>query len=289
MNEEIWFSNYCPHFSVHDAALISRQNEKITMAPKVLREHGFYKAALWLERNPEAWLNHLRAAAQAIKMAERGEFKIILWGDPDFPPSLAHIAFPPSVLFVKGDVKRLQLKPVSIVGSRHPTDLGRLWVKDVVKDLVAHDITIVSGGARGIDAEAHFAALVAGGKTVAFLPGGIDKPYPVTNSYVFERIEKNGALVSEFLPGTAVRAENFFRRNRLIAGVSSVVVIVEAGLRSGTIMTARKARDENREVLVVPGPPKIASYAGSLELLAEGAGLARDAGDIIKSLIKEKF
>jgi DNA processing protein len=173
---------------------------------------------------------------------------------------------------------------VSIVGARHPTELGKIWVREAVEILSSKGVVLVSGGARGIDAEVHLATLRFQGETVAFLPGCVDRPYPLMNSYLFDEMTERGALISEFLPGTIVCPENFHRRNRLIAGCSGVVVIVEAALKSGTLMTAHRALDENREVLVVPGPPMVPSYAGSLELLNQGAGLARTAEDVLKLL-----
>jgi DNA processing protein len=146
------------------------------------------------------------------------------------------------------------------------------------------DKVIVSGGARGIDFEAHMGCLRAKGQTIAFLPGGLQSPYPRSHHFLFKQIlEQEGLLVSEFISTDQVRKENFYQRNRLIAGVSEGVVIVEAALKSGTWMTAHKAMSENRDLFIVPGSPLLESYEGSMQLIREGASVMTCAKDLYLS------
>jgi DNA processing protein len=288
MRETIWFSNFCPYFSVYDLerfeALFGRHGP---VTEELLRSMDLQSAARWLSARHDEWDRHLSQAGEVLT-GRWPDIKLVFWGDDDYPVVLSHLSFPPAVLFYRGSLSVFEKPSVSIVGARHPTDLGRMWVQKVVPDLTREEYCIVSGGARGIDAEAHYAAVNTEGASIAFLPCGLERVYPAGNKSLFDRIQRSGALCSEYLPSAEVRAENFHKRNRLIAGSSLAVVIVEAGLKSGTIMTANHARDENRTVLVVPGPPFIASYAGSLELLRNGAGLARDAQDVIE-LVRKNF
>jgi len=287
MSEIHWFANYCPSFSVFDIErYLSHFGVGSQIHKKNLLALEMNESYQWFLRNEEVWLKQLKKFFHVLKRSENGEFEIIFWGSPLFPPSLKTLACPPALLFSRGDISLFNRPMVAVVGARNPTEIGRLWVQKVIGELASEGVVIVSGGARGIDAEAHWAALEAGGKTIAFLPGAVDRPYPFGNEMIFERIQTSGVLLSEFSPGTVVRRENFHRRNRLIAGLADLVVIVEAGTRSGTMMTANKAIAENREILVVPGPPLVESYSGSLELICQGAGLARDVKDIIFALNK---
>jgi DNA processing protein len=283
------YSNFCPFFSVSDLdeyQMFFGNHSAITF--EKLTSLKKYKAAQWLQSHEVGWRDYLHNQDEWFAKAGQGNFRAILWGEINYPENLKTIAYPPSILFVVGDDSILHKPSVAIVGSRSPTQLGRLWIENVMPNLIREGLIISSGGARGIDSEAHTEAVKARGKTIVFLPGGVDRPYPRSNQFLFDEIvQSGGLLISEFPPGTQVRAENFFRRNRLIAGASDVVAIVEAGHKSGTMLTAKCAYDENKTVLVVPGPPMIASYAGSLQLLFEGAQLLRDASDIIRA-VKEK-
>lgn len=284
MSECYWFANLCPFFSVFDLERYLNSfgpDAKISKQNLIHLEMG--ESAEWLEGRENFWVQEQKKFSLSLKRALDGEFQILFWGDKNFPPALRNISCPPALLFFRGQIPPSR-SIVAVVGARNPTEIGRMWVQKIIPDLISESIAIVSGGARGIDAEAHWAALEAGGSTIAFLPGSVDNPYPRGNSMIFERILAQGCLISEFPPGTEVRRENFHRRNRLIAGLADVVIIVEAGARSGTLMTATKAISENREILVVPGPPLVESYTGSLDLIYHGAGVVRDAKDIIFNL-----
>lgn len=207
--------------------------------------------------------------------------KICLFGDSNYPKKFLRLFHPPPLFFYRGDLSLVDEKSVGIVGAREPTDSGRKWVQACTEELSRKNTVIVSGGARGIDFEAHHGALKNSGRTIAFLPSGLDEPYPRSNHETFKKIGEKGLLISEFLPGTNVNRWHFQQRNRLIVGASDAVVIVEAGERSGTLMTANIALRENVDLMVVPGSPMVASYAGSLSLLKDGAGLARHAQDVV--------
>ncbi len=282
MSELHWFSNFCPLFSVFDLErYIKAFGADSGLKRENLDELDLLHVSKWLERREGQWNKERKNHFIHMNRSLKGDFKIVFWGDRNFPASLRNLSCPPALLFYRGELPTADPAMVAVVGARNPTEIGRLWVQKEIPELAKKSIVIVSGGARGIDAEAHWAALEAGGKTIAFLPGSVDKPYPHGNQMIFERILSQGCLISEYPSGTAVRRENFHRRNRLIAGLAELVIIVEAAARSGTLMTANKALAENRDILVVPGPPLVESYTGSLELICQGAGLARDAKDII--------
>jgi DNA processing protein len=202
-------------------------------------------------------------------------------GDALYPPQLAAVHGAPPELFVLGDAALLGRPQLAIVGSRAPTAAGRRIAGQIARDLVAAGFAITSGLARGIDAAAHAAALDAGGITIAVCGTGLDSCYPSQHRALFERIARQGALVSEFPPGTGPRAHHFPRRNRIISGLSRGVVVVEAAAGSGSLITASHAADQGREVFVVPGSPLNPLAAGCNALIRSGAQLVRCATDIL--------
>jgi len=205
--------------------------------------------------------------------------------DPDYPAWLRRIHEPPPRLWARGRLVADEGdRSVAIVGARAATPLGVSFARTLACDLAAAGLTIVSGLARGIDTAAHQGALDACGRTVALLGSGIDAVYPRENARLADAIAANGALVSEFPPGTPPLQSHFPRRNATIAGWSRLVVVVEAGVRSGALITARLALDEGRDVMAVPGHPSQPSCAGTNALLRDGAALVRDAGDVLAEL-----
>ena len=199
----------------------------------------------------------------------------VVWrGAADYPSWLERIHDPPPALWVRGALDPGEgAHAVAIVGARAATSLGQSFARVLAADLAAAGLTIVSGLARGIDTAAHVGALEAGGRTVAVLGSGIDRPYPHQNAGLAEAIAATGALVSEFPPGTEPWKSNFPRRNRTIAGWSRLVVVVEAGERSGALITARVALEEGRDVMAVPGHPSVPAAAGTNALLRDGAAV----------------
>jgi DNA processing protein len=203
-------------------------------------------------------------------------------GEPAYPPLLAHAEVPPPLLYIKGETSIWRRPPVAVVGSRHASAAGLKFAGEISAALGQQGFLIVSGLARGIDAAAHRAALPFG--TCAILPGGLDTVYPPEHGSLAADIVQNGLIVSECPPGFAARAQDFPRRNRIISGCSLGVVIVEAAERSGSLITARLAAEQNREVFAVPGHPYEPRAAGTNQLIKDGAILTTGPGDIEEAL-----
>jgi DNA processing protein len=206
-------------------------------------------------------------------------------GDPRYPPLLAAIHQPPAALDVLGDVSLLRAPAVALVGSRRASREGLLFAERLAADLAARGLVVVSGLAFGIDAAAHRGAL-ATGRTVAVLASGVDVP-PGLNRDLYERVAEEGALVSEFPRGLPPRKHHFLQRNRIISGLALGTVVVEAAERSGALITARHAREQDREVFAVPGSPLRETSAGANALLKDGAALVRDWRDVAHELASQ--
>jgi DNA processing protein len=205
-------------------------------------------------------------------------------GSPGFPALLAQIPNPPEELWTRGDVSLCDKPAVAVVGARAASRGGMAIAAAIAGDLARAGVVVVSGLARGIDSAAHIAALDAGGKTVAVLGTGIDVVYPAEHRELTERIARDGLLITEFLPGAAPEVFHFPRRNRIISGLSRGVVVVEAAEQSGSLITARLAADQGREVMVVPGPVLGGRNRGAHALIRDGAKLVESAVDILQEL-----
>ncbi len=219
-----------------------------------------------------------------IKKAEKEDIKIITFRDTSYPKALSLISDPPLVLYVKGEVKETDRLSVGIVGSRMASDYGKRVTREFVSELGKAGFTIVSGLAKGIDAEAHRTALKVGVRTLAVLGCGIDVVYPEENRKLFSEIPSSGAIISEFPFGTPPSKENFPQRNRIIAGLSLGIVVIEAAERSGALITARLAIEEGREVFAVPGPITSPLSCGTNKLIKDGAKLTDSSSEIIEEL-----
>ncbi|MDF1856212.1 DNA-processing protein DprA [Pseudooceanicola sp.] len=225
---------------------------------------------------PEAVaLAELRAAAQAGA-------RMICVGAPDYPVDLLDIDDPPPILWAIGDLGVLARPKIGIVGARNASSLGTRMARAMATDLAESGLVIVSGLARGIDAAAHHASLASG--TIAMMAGGVDMLYPAENADLASKIIQTGLRLSEQPMGMQPQARHFPRRNRLVSGLSRAVVVIEAAARSGSLITARTALDQGREVLVVPGHPMDARSAGCNMLIRDGARLVRNAADVIEAL-----
>ncbi|MBI2593002.1 MAG: DNA-protecting protein DprA [Candidatus Colwellbacteria bacterium] len=215
--------------------------------------------------------------------------KTISLGDPDYPGLLKEISDPPAKLSFRGELPTPEEVLIAVVGTRKATSLGQKIAEEISKNLAESGLTVVSGLALGIDAAAHRGAILGQGKTIAILGGGVDKIYPAQNENLGQGIlEKHGAIISEYETGTPPYKDNFLRRNRIIAGLSRAVVIVEAPARSGAISTAGFAGEYGRQVFVVPGPTNHPNYVGSHSLIRDGATLVTSANDILEDLGIEK-
>ena len=217
------------------------------------------------------------------KLVGRGVM-VLTWDDPAYPSRLLHIYNPPPVLYVKGDILDEDQWAVAVVGTRGATVYGKEAARQIAGDLARNRITIVSGLARGIDSEAHRAALDAGGRTIAVLGSGVDVVYPAESRRLAQAIVERGALVSEYALGTRPEASNFPPRNRIISGLSLGVVIVEAGERSGALITADFALEQGREVFAVPGNIFRKKSTGTNKLIQQGAKPVLSVEDILEEL-----
>ncbi len=209
---------------------------------------------------------------------------ILSRGGPNFPELLERIPRPPDRLYVKGDPDLLHMPALAIVGSRNPTEAGRRTAYEFARHLGAAGFCIVSGLAEGIDTAAHRGALDAGAATVAFLGHGIDRVYPSSNLDLAHEIAANGALATEFPLGTHPDKSHFPQRNRLISGISLGTLVVEAARRSGSLITARLAGEQGREVFAVPGSIHNPLARGCHKLIRQGAKLVETAEDIVAEI-----
>jgi DNA processing protein len=237
------------------------------------------RAPAWLEQPDE-----VRIAADLAWLAEPGH-RLLRFTDADFPPQLETIAQPPAALFVSGDASLLLRPQVAMVGARSASVAGKANARAFARTLAMAGFVVTSGLADGIDGAAHEAALEAGQPTVAVIGTGPDLVYPRKHRDLSSRVESNGALVSEFPPGTAARTDHFPRRNRIISGLSLGTVVVEAGLQSGSLITARLAAEQGREVFAVPGSIHNPLARGCHRLIREGARLVENASEIVESLV----
>jgi DNA processing protein len=233
------------------------------------------EAAAALARPPRALIEEDMAwcAAQGIHL--------LPFMAPDFPPQLSELPDAPALLLLRGRRELLAEAQMAVVGSRHPTAAGRRIAFELAGHLASAGLIITSGLARGIDTAAHEGALAAGMGTIAVCGTGLDICYPPENQALRDRIAHEGLLVSEFPRGTPPNRHHFPRRNRIISGLARGTLVVEAAAGSGSLITARKALDQGREVFAVPGSPLNPLAAGCLELLTEGAHLVRTAADVI--------
>ena len=220
-------------------------------------------------------------------MARKANASILTLEDEDYPTNLMKINNPPPMLYMKGKIKKDDHFAVAVVGSRTPSGYGELTARSISRDLAAEGITIVSGMARGIDAISHKEALSAGGRTIAVLGSGIDVIYPPENRELFNKICRNGAVVTEFPVSTPPDAVNFPNRNRIISGLSLGVVIVEAGVKSGSLITAKFAVSQGKKVFAVPGQIGAVGSKGTNKLIKEGARLVESADDVMSAILPQ--
>lgn len=219
---------------------------------------------------------------QQVAWLEQSDCTVVTFSDPGYPALLREIPDPPSLLFVSGDPQLLARPQLGIVGSRNPSPAGREFASDFAVRLARYGCVITSGLATGIDAAAHEGALNAGGQTIAVLGCGPDRIYPRRHQALAARIRESGAVVTEFAPGMPPLAANFPRRNRIISGLSLGILVVEAALRSGSLITARCAAEQGREVFAIPGSIRNPLARGCHALLRQGAKLVETVDDILE-------
>ena len=222
-------------------------------------------------------------AERELETIERSGARLVGMGEPDYPPQLKNCEAPPPLVTIKGNAAVFSKPPVAIVGSRNASVIGARFTERLANDLGEAGFAVISGLARGIDAAAHRASLKTG--TVAVLAGGLDRPYPPENLPLYRAIpEEGGVLISEMPMGAEPRSRDFPRRNRIIAGLSLGLIVVEAAERSGSLISARMAGDMGRTVFAVPGSPLDPRARGTNLLLKQGATLVTEANDVIEML-----
>jgi DNA processing protein len=259
-----------------------------------LEAAGGARQALQLARPDVEALLGERAAAKVVPFLESADphtleeaarrcgAEVVTLADAGYPQPLREIPDPPLALYVRGKVP--EHVAVAVVGTRNPSSDGEYVAHRMAADLAAAGVCVVSGLARGVDASAHRGALEAGGPTVAVLGCGVDVPYPAGHEELAARVALHGAVVSEYPPGTPPAKHHFPSRNRIISGLSRAVVVVEATLRSGALITADLALEQGREVFAVPGSVLNPRSQGPHRLLREGAGWAESAADVLQAL-----
>jgi len=234
-------------------------------------------------RNIKAYRDFDYGKQQLIKAKQLG-VRIVHFWDPDYPENLKKIYDPPVLLYVKGKLTKDDKFALSMVGTRLPTSYGKVVAEKIAKELAQRGMVIVSGLARGIDTICHWATIQSGGRTLAIMGSGLDYIYPGENRRLAEKIVSQGALISEFPLGTKPEAVNFPRRNRIIAGLSLGTIVVEAGLKSGALLTANYALEQNREVFAVPGNINSPKSIGTNQIIKDGARLIFGASDVLLEL-----
>jgi DNA processing protein len=251
----------------------------VAAPPDMLRAAGApAKLVVWLQAPAHA------AIANDRRWLDDDDHHFITWGSPDYPPLLAELRDAPVGLFVRGNPALLGLPQLAIVGARNPTPPGRETAQHFAGELSRYGLAITSGLAIGIDAAGHQGALDAERPTIAVCGTGLDLCYPATNRQLADMIAAKGALISEFPPGTPALKEHFPRRNRIISGLALGTLVVEAAVRSGSLITARLAAEQGREVFAVPGSIRNPLSQGCHRLIRQGAVLVESVQDILEEL-----
>ncbi|MEM1224980.1 MAG: DNA-processing protein DprA [Planctomycetota bacterium] len=219
-----------------------------------------------------------------LHWCEHHEAHLVVRGDDDYPESIDQLDDAPPILFVQGDFRATDLVSVAIVGTRHATPYGLQQSRRLAIDLANAGVTVISGMARGIDTSAHRATLEGGGRTIAFLGGGLGRMYPAENQSLADQISASGAVVSEYAPFAKPKSGCFPQRNRLIAAMSAATLVIEAPTRSGALITARLASELGRNVGALPGSVVSRSSRGCHELIRDGATLVQHIDDVLELL-----
>jgi DNA processing protein len=223
---------------------------------------------------------------EELELLDKNKINVVTCQDKLYPANLLNIYDRPPLIYVRGNLKNEDIN-IAIVGSRMASTYGKYTTEKISRELALKGLTIVSGMARGIDSTAHRGAITAYGRTIAVLGSGLDVIYPPENKKLFDDIIQNGAVISEFPPGTPPLSANFPTRNRIISGMSYGVVIVEAGEKSGSLITARLALEQGREVFAVPGSIDSAGSRGTNKLIKQGAILIENIDDILEEIMPQ--
>ncbi len=258
-----------------------------------LRQSGLLKpkAMEFLAQGESVWA---AAIEKDLRWLEEEQANLLMLGDERYPALLKEIADPPPLLYVRGDVDRLSFPQLAMVGSRNPDLPGRETARDFARRLAAAGMTVTSGMAMGVDTESHRGALESG-HTVAVVGTGLDRVYPAKNRELAHQIVEAGAIISEFPVGTEPHPANFPRRNRIISGLALGTLVVQAAKKSGSLITARLAMEQGREVFAIPGSIHNPLARGNHQLIRQGAKLVETTDDIMEelsgmlNLLREQF
>lgn len=282
MNYWIWFAQIRGIGPIRKKALLDefKTPEKVYKATR--------KKLLEIKGITEQLVDNIEKSkdVELIKKYEayinKNSIKLVNIIDEEYPENLRQIYDPPITLFCIGDVSLLKKTSIGIVGTREPSSYGKIVAERFAEELCENDITIVSGMAKGIDACAHIGALKSNGKTIAVLGCGVDIIYPSENVKIYNDIAKKGLIVSEYIIGTKPEAQNFPPRNRIISGLSSGVLVVEAKKKSGTMITTDFALEQGRELYVIPGNITSENSEGTNNLIKQGAKVVTEINDILE-------
>lgn len=252
---------------------------------KLLQRYTPGEAVEILKREVPSGMPDAQEIKRKTETASSKSMKTVIYGSENYPDILLNLPDPPVVLFYIGDLERFLAMPaIALIGSRRCTTYGRKVARTLARDFVRSGVAVVSGLARGIDGEAHKGVIEAGGVTMAILGSSLDICYPPEHDRLFEKIMEKGVILSEYPPGTEPAKYRFPERNRLISGFSKGVVVVEAGRKSGTMITVNTALDQGRDVFAVPGEVTGALSMGTNMLLRDGAGVVISAADVLEPL-----
>ncbi|MBW4935062.1 DNA-processing protein DprA [Marinobacter sp. F4206] len=269
------------------ASAYPRLTDLLTQNPATLRANGLPAETrdairAWQQGDPDHPV--VAKVARIRQDCERLGIAIVTWPDVRYPEALRHIHDAPLVLFARGDINLLARDQIGIVGSRHATRAGLDHARRFSAELSARHLLVTSGLALGVDGAAHAGALDQGFPTLAVIGCGLDRIYPSQHRRLGQRVIEHGLMLSEYPPGTPARAAHFPQRNRIISGLSRGVLVVEAGLKSGSLITARLALEQGREVFAIPGSVHSPVARGCHHLIKQGARLVETVDDVLEEL-----
>lgn len=229
---------------------------------------------------PREWLDQVASigekAEKTLLSCNRMHISMVFLGDPDYPKLLENIMDPPALLFFRGRRELMNVDSVAVVGARRATAYGRKCAYEFAQQAARHGWNVISGLAVGVDTAAHLGALAQRGSTVAVMASSLEHCYPKSNERLFDQLASEGLLLSEYPPGTALQRWQFVQRNRIVSGMSKAVIVAQAGVSSGSLITARYAAEQGRDVYCVPGSIYEPEYLGSHRLIQDGANILYD-------------
>lgn len=258
--------------------------EALAAAPRALELNAEGRAALARRLAGRSAEDVARAAASAAGDALSSDDRLLAYGVPGYPPRLTRLHFPPPLLWARGPLPADAPRTVAVVGTRRASRPARELAHELAADLAARGVRIVSGLAAGIDGAAHRGALTVRGETVGVLGSGLQHRYPRANHDLYDRLRGEGLLLTEFAPEVRPKRHHFPRRNRIVAALCDAVIVVQAGVHSGALLTAGEAEDIGIEVMAVPGDPRLAASRGCHELIRDGVLLVTRAADVLDGL-----